>query len=1204
MPENGHRETVLNLLKNLDGLEPLKQLFWSELNYERVNKPISQRNWSDTAREALTEPPLLFAAGGEDEAFKVIYSQLASDKLLKTRERPVINALLQEYEYALFVFSNENQDQWHFVNVKNIGEERKKRDEDKRRRFFRRITVGPGERLRTACERISMLDLADIHPDLFGLSPLAIQNRHDEAFNVEAVTQQFYKHYREIFEALQRKLSARTDDAKWAHDYSLQFINRLMFLYFIQRKGWLGDDPEFLRNFWEAYKDSKQKKDNFFEKWLKVLFFEAFNNKFHGGHKHFPDDIKQALQMAPFLNGGLFEENDLDKKHNAEISDEDFHKIFNFLEGYNFTISEDSPLDQEVAVDPEMIGSVYENMVNVSEEFDDRGEGGIFYTHRTEIELMCRLSLVDNLANRIGGKHKTELYELVFAFEPDEKTAADAEIEKKGLWETVSNALKSTTVLDPACGSGSFLVGMLRVIDDLSERANEALGIEETPYERRKRIIRESLYGVDVVQWAVDIAELRLWLQLVVETRLEKAELKFRPLLPNLTFKIRRGDSLVQEVGGINLGHIKRNIGLSNELKGKITRLKAEKQKFFNNDPKAKYKRQSQLEAEELNLFRVILAAREHEIKERIKLLKRKIEGPSETQIRLDGTEEKKPHQVENEVRDLEVELERVQRAQKALKTTKDIPFVWDISFVEIFEGDKSGFDIVIGNPPYVRQENIADPNLARSEVTPENKKKYKEKLARSIYQAFPVFFKYDFYKDKAAYKMKSTGDLYIYFYFHGLSVLNRQGSFCFITSNSWLDVGYGQYLQEFLLKHAHVKMIIDNRAKRSFASAEVNTVIALFSASDEKSSQGLDKNARFVMFHVPFDEVLSPVIFEEIEEAGDKNSTPDYRVFPVRQEELLMEGLETKDEEKGKSSPKPRGPLIKTAKYIGNKWGGKYLRAPEIYWTILEKGKDKLVRLGDVAEVRRGITTGANEFFYLDEEKIKEWGIEEEFLKTVIVSPRESKSIEIKPEELPNKAFICHKEKSKLQGTNALSYIKWGEKQQFHTRPSCRGRVRWYEFPEKKWANILWPMIHNERHCVFWNKYNVVVDHNLFEIFGHNENLIWGSLFWSAQILFRELHGRVNLGQGALKTEGIDIKTLYVLNLNNHSTSEKIQNIPNAFFKSRIKSIAEELENPERRSFDDIIFDALGLTKGEREAVYEAVVELVEWRLKKAKSV
>ena len=185
MTELEYKQAVHEILQDLKGMNPLKELFWGELNYDRVNESLSRTGWSKTANEALAEDPVLFATGGQDDGFHVIYSRLNSDRLLLGHERPVVSRLLRDHPYALFVFSNETQDRWHFLNVKYD-------EEGEKRRLFRRITIGPEERLRTATERLTMLDVENIDRDLFGISPLAIQQTHDEAFNVEAVSDQFF----------------------------------------------------------------------------------------------------------------------------------------------------------------------------------------------------------------------------------------------------------------------------------------------------------------------------------------------------------------------------------------------------------------------------------------------------------------------------------------------------------------------------------------------------------------------------------------------------------------------------------------------------------------------------------------------------------------------------------------------------------------------------------------------------------------------------------------------------------------------------------------------------------------------------------------------------------------------------------------------------------------------------------------------------
>ncbi|OQB72604.1 MAG: Modification methylase Eco57IB [Deltaproteobacteria bacterium ADurb.Bin135] len=628
-----------------------------------------------------------------------------------------------------------------------------------------------------------------------------------------------------------------------------------------------------------------------------------------------------------------------------------------------------------------------------------------------------------------------------------------------------------------------------------------------------------------------------------------------------------------------------------------------------------------------MNLFRDILETRQKRIQEEIIALQRRIDGPKGELVRLDGSVEKQPRQLgleavtmQKQIETLKNEFDQIALSWDALKTVKDIPFVWDIAFVEIFEGDKEGFDIVIGNPPYVRQENIADPHLSREEITTENKKIYKAKLARSVYQSYPKFFGYNRDRDAASRKLDAKSDLYIYFYFHGLSLLNKRGSFCFITSNSWLDVGYGKDLQEFLLKHCHVKMIIDNQLKRSFASADVNTIIALFSAPDDRIDWASDKTAKFIMFKVPFESVLSAVVFDEIEEIREQKNMPEYKVYPIRQELLLIDGCEVDEEdERGAwgvgqrvkdgiteniidvvKDKKSSGILIKSAKYIGNKWGGKYLRAPDIYWTILEKGKGKLVRLGDIAEVRFGIKTGANEFFYLDEEKIKQWGIEEEFLKPVIKSPRECKRILIDPKDLKYKIFMCHKDKKDLKGTAALEYIKWGEGQGFHVRPSCAGRARWWDVGTWEYTSILWVETMFEAYRVYRNVGKVYESDKFYGInIKKVPDELCAILNSSVTLLQKLLSGFASLGEGALKTPVYEVKRFLIL-----KSSLDSSNLHKEFFSREIKTIKEETKCNDRCVLDTIIFDVLDLTQTERDAVYEAVINLVESRLKKAGSV
>jgi len=255
------QERVGDLLKSLNGEHQLKELCRG-LNYDHRKTELSSRRWRNAAASKLVESrqieePVLLASGGARDEFHIIYTRFHSNDLSKGRERLIVSQLLHDHPYALFVFSNAEQDRWHFLNVKYY------REHGHHSRIFRRIAVGGHNRLHTAAKRLSMLDLETLD----SAAPLDIQNVHDKAFDVEAVTLAFFQSYKQIFDDLQKDLLRQTKnkDRRWAHDYVLQFLNRIMFLYFIQRKQWLGNEMEFLRTFWQSY-DCRQNRDSFFDR--------------------------------------------------------------------------------------------------------------------------------------------------------------------------------------------------------------------------------------------------------------------------------------------------------------------------------------------------------------------------------------------------------------------------------------------------------------------------------------------------------------------------------------------------------------------------------------------------------------------------------------------------------------------------------------------------------------------------------------------------------------------------------------------------------------------------------------------------------------------------------------------------------------------------------------------------------------------------
>jgi hypothetical protein len=389
----------------------------------------------------------------------------------------------------LFVFApSGSADELAFVSPLRLLDPR---DPHKVRLWLRILQVRREAPYRTDLEVLSRIRADGVR------DPSEIWRRHQDAFSVQRVTEEFFRDYQEIFAEIQNRLARthRGNGRLWARDYAHQLLNRIMFLYFIARKGWLqGPDGEpdrdFMRHFWEAYRGTGAR-DAFHRDWLDVLFFEAFNNRWQNRAEYqsrFPEWLRRSLSQAPFLNGGLYTRRPgLDDRLERWLPDEIFALLFEkwtdgappgFFERYNFTVVESGRFDEEVAVDPEMLGTVYERLVNVTfegEGEDLRGAAGIFYTPRTEIDLMCRLALADWLGNRLGRSQRDLLYEWVFALSEDEKKQADGKVAQEGLWRTLNELVRRVRVCDPACGSGSFLVGMLLVLDDLQARCDRTL---------------------------------------------------------------------------------------------------------------------------------------------------------------------------------------------------------------------------------------------------------------------------------------------------------------------------------------------------------------------------------------------------------------------------------------------------------------------------------------------------------------------------------------------------------------------------------------------------------------------------------------------------------------------------------------------------------------------------------------------------------
>jgi hypothetical protein len=433
-----HNQRVLDLLSEVPtrGLDGVRELFCTELNYAYCDETLPVHRWPQGVQDSLAEPPRVIAHSTAPDGFEIIYVRLAPEQVGRTfplsigAERRVVERLLSDnHAYALFVFSDSAGEHWHLVNVRY--------DTDTaRRRLHRRIAVGAGERLRTAAERVAMLDLAALDDGLPSL--LSIQERHDVAFDVEAVTDAFYQDYRRIFEATEGQITGL--DGEDLRLFTQRLFNRLLFIAFIERKGWLHYQgrTDYLAALWEAHDEAG---GSFYRERLRRLFFSGLNNPQD-------DDEKGAALVSyigsvPYLNGGLFEEEPLDRLEGVEVPDEVFGPIFDdLIYHYNFTVTEATPLDVEVAVDPEMLGRIFEELVT------SRHESGSYYTPKTVVAFMCREALKGYLADVCPD----ETAEAITAFVDEQDAGAPSAI-VEGIHELDDGSGRKPTIWKPPSDS-------------------------------------------------------------------------------------------------------------------------------------------------------------------------------------------------------------------------------------------------------------------------------------------------------------------------------------------------------------------------------------------------------------------------------------------------------------------------------------------------------------------------------------------------------------------------------------------------------------------------------------------------------------------------------------------------------------------------------------------------------------------------------
>lgn len=795
----------------------------------------------------------------------------------RTAQRNYVANLLRsstKFDTAIVAFYAENEPKWRLSFVKLdydfvAGKEKEYLTPAKRYSYL----VGEKEPCHTAQERLLPIFKAE------GFKPSIA--KIEEAFSVEQVTVDFFNEYCKKYEELYKYLDQNENfkiEAERCEFSTEQFTKKLLgqlsFLYFLQKKGWLGvhaiprimNEKQY-KNAFYRFRDNEHKEivstilkkhaedeyhlnagilvsdtftdeladkladcfeldhwgngekafirhlfdklpenKNFFDDYLEPLFYEALNKK-RGKNSYY----KRFNCRIPFLNGGLFKPL---KKYNWKGVDFDIpNSFFSNAEGtgaldvfdrYNFTMCEDEPLEREVAVDPEMLGKIFENLLDAK----DRKSKGAFYTPREIVHYMCNETLSNYLANKTGIPYEEIKEFVLFGDNPKVANVMDNENIIKNA-DKLDEALKSIKVADPAVGSGAFPLGMLSEIVKLrntlskyiientypivkgasESQINQMLKYRAMEYEKRNQYdlkletIQNSIFAVDIEASAVDIAKLRLWLSLVVDENLDPTQEQQqlgdhkqadpRPL-PNLDYNIMCGNSLVDEFEGIKL--FDERLLNKKDYKGSDAETAIQMslfggfQKIIDDLLEDLFRKQEALFGEQDNEKKEKLIANiESNIDE---IIRAKLNGENNT----DG----------------------LAKYEECLKQKTKPFFLWKLYFGKIFK-ENGGFDVVIGNPPYGAKFDS------------------KEKLVLG-----------EIYKHQD-YQL----DSYLIFIEQGIGLLRDKGNLGYIIPNTWISNITFRSIRKHILSNRVLE--ISHYHKKVF-KAVVDTEVLLLKKEDSSN--------------------------------------------------------------------------------------------------------------------------------------------------------------------------------------------------------------------------------------------------------------------------------------------------------------------------------------------------------------------------------
>ena len=688
-----------------------------------------------------------------------IFDVTVNDRVMMERNRVniqrLIRSVMDQYSCAFMLFHYEDDARWdwRFTYCRKSGNKEESTD-SKRYTFL----LGPGQSCRTATD--NFMALYDKR------NSLEIKDIED-AFNVEALSKEFFGKYKTQYETFVNYMvdptngmrqhfidtdfdhtgmtadKIRDREEKPIRDYVKKLLGRIVFLHFLQKKGWLGvpagkewgeGDRNFMLNIFKNANENQ--KGNFLEEILEGLFAEALDRDRSAQDDLYDTKVEGFHNCRiPYLNGGLFERDILEKK-SCHFPASFFDSLLTMLSQYNFTIDENDPNDAEVGVDPEMLGRIFENLL------EDNKDKGAFYTPKEIVQYMCRESLISYLQTDQREEDKECIR--LFVSTHDATLLGD-------LKEEIEQKLYNVKICDPAIGSGAFPMGLLRELF-LCRSAIEP-NIMENAANIKRHIIQNNIYGVDIERGAVDIARLRFWLALIVDEKSPEA-------LPNLDFKIMQGNSLLEQYKGVDLST--------------MTEKKVGTEQY-------------------ITIFDSMLDVYRKNLRDKLAEYYVSPNHDKKMLLRKDIADIVKQELIEQSI---DIDFEDVDLSANSQF------FLWHTWFHDVFSRpSKEGFDIVIGNPPYI--------SAPTQIVSPELNEQRKRIVASKKYKS-----------------LNEKWDLYVPFMELGLQLLCPKGIFAMIVPYPLTNQKYGKKLRKMLAEEYRLLEIADLNGTKIFENATVSNCI------------------------------------------------------------------------------------------------------------------------------------------------------------------------------------------------------------------------------------------------------------------------------------------------------------------------------------------------------------------------------------------